>query len=119
MKTMQQVEKLSFGLTKEYYLRQMFFSILIGGFLIYTMAVSENPSKITNIVLFSLFTLLYPYSRFVYESVVEFILGDNVIFGNALLFFAVKAITMLICWMGALFIAPIGLIWLYMKNRRS
>lgn len=115
----QQLEKISFGLTKEYYLRQMFFSVLIGGFLIYTMAASGNPNKVINIIFFSIFTLLYPYSRFVYESVVGFILGDNVVFGNAILVFAVKAFTMIVCWMGALFIAPVGLIWLYLRNRAS
>lgn len=83
------------------------------------MAASENPNKVINIIFFSVFTLLYPYSRFVYESVVGFILGNNVVFGNAILFFVVKGVTMLICWMGALFIAPIGLIWLYLRNRTS
>jgi hypothetical protein len=42
-------------------------------------------------------TLLYPYSRFVYESVMGFIMGQNVFFVNAVLMLAVKVVTMVIC----------------------
>ena len=34
--------------------------------------------------------LIYPYSRFVYESIVDFIFGNNVFFVNALFLLATK-----------------------------
>ncbi len=58
-------------------------------------------------------TLLYPYSRFVYESIVGFIMGENIFFVNAIFMIFLKFITMTICWVFALFVAPIGLAYLY------
>ena len=63
--------------------------------------------------------LIYPYSRFVYESIVDFIFGNNVFFVNALFLLATKIITMLICFGFAIFIAPIGLIYLYYYHSKN
>jgi hypothetical protein len=63
-------------------------------------------------------TLLYPYSRFVYESIMNFIMGQNVFFVNALLMLGVKLMTMLLCWAFAIFVAPIGLAYLYYHHSR-
>lgn len=59
---------------------------------------------------------LYPYSRFVYESIVGFIMGQNIIFTNAVLFFVLKITTMFMCFFLAVFIAPIGLLYLYSRG---
>lgn len=58
-------------------------------------------------------TLLYPYARFVYESIIGFIMGDNIMISNIYIFLGWKALTMLICWLAAIFIAPIGLAYLF------
>jgi F0F1-type ATP synthase assembly protein I len=63
-------------------------------------------------------TLLYPYSRFVYESVVNFIMGENVFFVNAILLLAVKIASMLFCWLCAIFVAPVGLAYLYYHHSK-
>lgn len=64
-------------------------------------------------------TLLYPYARFVYESVVGFIMGGNVFFVNAFFMLFVKLMTMALCWAGAIFIAPIGLAYLYYHHSKE
>ncbi|WP_338107341.1 hypothetical protein [Pseudomonas psychrophila] len=64
-------------------------------------------------------TVLYPYSRFVYESVVGYIMGDNVFFVNAILMLMVKVFTMAMCWSLAIFVAPVGLAHLYWRNSRQ
>ena len=58
-------------------------------------------------------TFLYPYSRFVYESIVGFIMGENIFFVNAVFMLVTKFITMSVCWVFAIFVAPIGLAYLY------
>ena len=103
------------GLDKQYYFRQMFFSVLIGAF-IFAMAPPTDASQITFIVVC---TVLYPYSRFVYESVIHFIVGNNIIFANAFIVLFLKVMTMAICWTMALFIAPIGLAYLYIRHSRA
>lgn len=62
--------------------------------------------------------LLYPYARFVYESVVSFIVGQNVFFVNAALMLITKLITMLICYYFAILISPLGFIYLYIHFSR-
>lgn len=64
-------------------------------------------------------TVLYPYARFVYESIVGFIIGENVFFVNAIFMMFVKVSTMAMCWAAAIFIAPIGLAYLYYHHSKN
>ena len=68
---------------------------------------------------FILNTLLYPYARFVYETVVGFVMGNNVFFVNAFFMLITKIMTMVLCWAGAVFIAPVGLLYLYEHHSRQ
>ncbi|MHC6225508.1 hypothetical protein ACYU03_12160 [Pseudomonas sp. X10] len=106
------------GLTTSYYVRQFLFG-LIFAVLIVAMALN-NPSGVKlGMVGFALInTLLYPYSRFVYESIVGYIMGNNVFFVNALLMLFVKLMSMAMCWSFAIFIAPVGLAYLFWRNSR-
>ena len=112
------------GLNGQYYFRQLFFG---GAFsLLYILLLSQNDqtssSFAQDIFLYGyLFVsaFLYPYSRFVYESIVSFIMGDNVFFANAIIVLMVKIITMAICWSMAILIAPLGLIYLYIYHSRT
>jgi len=61
------------------------------------------------IIFFAISTLLYPYSRFVYERIVGFIMGENVFYGSAVMMMLAKIFTMCLCWAFAIFIAPVVL----------
>ncbi len=76
-------------------------------------------SSMPLIIFFVINTLLYPYSRFVYETIVGFFMGDNVFFGSAFIMMGVKLITMLLCWVFAIFIAPVGLLYLYFHHTKQ
>jgi hypothetical protein len=106
------------GLTREYLIRQYFFGIIMGCLAL--MAHNSQPGGWTFNGVFSslLFTALYPYSRFAYESVVEFIVGDNVFWGSALVMLGMKLITMLMCFVMGPLLAPLGLAYLYLINRK-
>lgn len=109
------------GLTTSYYIRQLIFGSLFA-VLILSIA-AHGPTGLMGkpglIVMSIICTLLYPYSRFVYENVVGYVMGENVFFVNALLMLWVKCFTMAICWAFAIFIAPVGLAYLYWHNRRQ
>lgn len=60
------------------------------------------------LIMLAINTLLYPYAGFVYESVVDFISGNNVFFLNAVLMMSLKLMTMVLCWGAAICIAPVG-----------
>lgn len=107
------------GLNKEFYFRQIFFGLIIAGFVFWFKTIVRPPT-FGLVILLAVNTLLYPYARFVWESIVGFIFGQNVFFVPALILLFVKVVTMVICWQMALLIAPIGLAWLYWHhNRRS
>ncbi len=103
------------GLTFQYYFRQFFFGVILA-----IIWVSFDEQKSIGLWVFALInTVLYPYSRFVYESLVDFILGNNIFIVSGILLLAVKFFTMFICWLLSLLIAPIGLIFLYFYHSRT
>ncbi|AGL85582.1 hypothetical protein [Pseudomonas protegens] len=106
------------GLTASYYLRQLFFGALCAAFFIFMKSRAPSGIDFTNAALSVVSALLYPYSRFVYESIVGFVMGTNVFYVNAGLMLGVKFLTMFICWFLAMFIAPLGLLYLYWYHSR-
>jgi predicted membrane protein len=117
---MQDVVKKTFGgLSAQYYFRQLFFGALFAALIVGVVVNGGNSLQLDLLVMLVVNTLLYPYSRFVYESVVGFIMGDNVFFVNALLMLFVKLMTMALCWSFAIFVAPIGLAYLYYHHSKA
>ena len=118
--TMQDVLRKTFGgLSRQYYLRQLFFGALFFALIAWTTLQSKHGTNVGIIVFAAISTLLYPYSRFVYESIINFIVGNNMFFGNAIMMMTVKLMTMAMCWSMAIFIAPVGLVYLYFYHRRA
>lgn len=109
------------GLSASYYVRHFIFGLM---FPIFTLVMlnqgqTSQAAPLPTLLMLAVNTLLYPYSRFVYESVVNFILGQNLFLVNAVLMLAVKVMSMLLCWFLAIFIAPIGLAYLYFHHSRE
>lgn len=107
------------GLSKPYYFRQFFFGLLFFAVILFPAFRSPQGVPFSLVVLVTINTLLYPYARFVYESIVGFVMGDNVFFVNAFLMLLVKVMTMALCWGFAVFIAPIGLAYLYFHHSKA
>lgn len=107
------------GLSPQYYIRQFLFGLAFPAFIIFMVSRGSSPIQFGMIALLVVNTLLYPYSRFVYESVIGYIMGQNTFFLNAFVMLFAKAITMLLCWAFAIFIAPIGLVYLYFHHSRA
>lgn len=111
------------GLSGQYLFRQYFFSLLLFGvgmsFVYLSSQASGLPMNLAALPFFIINLLLYPYSRFVYERVAGFIMGNNTIYGDATRMLWYKFITMMLCWLLSIFIAPLGLIYLYIHNSRA
>jgi len=112
-------EKSFGGLAPQYYLRQMFFGLLILAFSVLLATSSSREVPFATWLYFGTSCLLYPYARFVYESIVAFIVGENIFFGSAVLMLGVKLVTMLMCWTLSIFIAPAGLLYLYFHHSKA
>ncbi len=62
---------------------------------------------------------VYCYSRFAFESVADFLVGDNVFLMSESTFAIRKVATMFLCWILASLVAPIGLACLYHRHSKD
>jgi hypothetical protein len=114
------IQKTFGGLSGAYYFRQLFFGFLFALALFFFFSRMPTSTSRAPLYLFLLVNvLLYPYSRFVYEGIVGFIMGNNVFFVGAFFMIFVKYITMAMCFVFAIFIAPVGLAYLYWYHSRK
>lgn len=107
------------GISSAYYFRQMFFGLLIAASAVFMVLLGPSGMPTGLVVVIALNVLLYPYARFVYEGVVGFVIGDNVFFVHPLLMLFVKLLTMGACFWFAIFLAPVGLLYFYIRNSRQ
>jgi hypothetical protein len=107
------------GLSRPYYFRHFVFGLMFPVFMYMVLSNVPRPVPMFAIAIMVINTLLYPYSRFVYEGVMGFIMGRNVFSVNAVLMLGVKIMTMMLCWVAAIFIAPIGLAYLYFHHSKA
>lgn len=109
------------GLSRAYYFRNLFFGMLMPLLILGMLNAGSRPlgAPVFMLLMFTINTLLYPYSRFVYERVVGFIIGDNIFVVNAVFMLIVKFMTMALCWSAAIFVAPIGLAYLYVHHSNA
>ncbi|MGB3622337.1 MAG: hypothetical protein WBA20_13390 [Ketobacter sp.] len=108
------------GLSAQYYFRQFIFGLAMSAFVIY-MRMHGKSGGLPGLNMWLMVvvsTLLYPYSRFVYESITSFILGKNVFWVNGVMLIFIKFMTMVLCWGFAIFIAPVGLAYLYYHHSK-
>jgi hypothetical protein len=102
------------GLTRQYYFRNFIFALVFSAMSITGLVQQGNTPAIVIAVINA---LLYPYSRFVYESIIGFIMGENIFILPLFIMLPMKLFTMLMCWGLAILISPIGLIYLYFHHR--
>lgn len=109
------------GLTPQYYFRQFVFGMIfpVFAYIMLSQSPEKHPITLSTTAFFVVNTFLYPYARFVYDGVKNFILGDTVLVVNLVIMLMFSAFTMIMCWFFAIFIAPVGLVYLYFRNRRS
>jgi hypothetical protein len=85
-------------LSRSYYFRQFVFGLIFPALIIYAFKKHDDALPFLTILVLVINTVLYPYARFVYESIVSFIIGDNVFIINAFMMLIAKLMTMAICW---------------------
>jgi len=106
------------GLDKACYLRHFFFGCMFLALILFVALQAGGKTAYTMIPFAVVCTLLYPYSRFVYEGVVGYIIGNNLFFVNAGVMLFTRYLTMSMCWIFAVFIAPVGLLYLYWHHSK-
>lgn len=106
------------GMAPSLYVRHFLFAcVFLAIFVMASISSGKTPFGIWLLMVVS--TFLYPYSRFTYEGIVGYIAGNNMFLVDGLLFIAAKIASMLMCWLFAVFIAPLGLLYLYLYHSRK
>jgi hypothetical protein len=107
------------GLTTQYYLRQLFFGVLLAIILYFPLTVGYHGIDFGAVFILGVTALMYPYSRYVYESVISLITGSNVFYLPAFFLLLTKVLTMSLCFAFAPIVAPIGLALLFFQNSKA
>lgn len=113
------IQKTFGGLSTQYYFRQFFFGLTLALFIFFMGTFDGNKMPEGMMFFIVINTFLYPYSRFAYERVIGFFMGENVFYVNAILMLFTKFLTMAICWSFAVFVAPFGLFYLYYHHSKA
>lgn len=106
------------GLKFSYYIRNLFFAIVFGGFMMWAHFVNFNEGSYPFLGYLLICIILYPYSKFVYDEIVGFIMGDNVFMINIIFAFIIKSFVILTCLLFAPIVAPVGFIYLYFYHTK-
>ncbi|MDA3045576.1 hypothetical protein OFO10_00145 [Campylobacter sp. VBCF_06 NA8] len=118
------------GLDKAYYFRHFIFGAVLAVILIWAQSYSaESMSARTGkefagmdffiYIFYAICALLYPYARFVYESIVNFIIGNNFFIVNAVFLLIWKLVVMIVLFAFSIIIAPVGLAYLYYHHTKN
>lgn len=113
------IKKTFGGLSTQYLFRQYFFGVAIAALLSYVTMQSPSGANHSGILLFVINAALYPYARFVYETIVNFITGNHVFYFPLPIMLIAKTFSMALCFAFAIFIAPVGLIYLYVYHTKQ
>ncbi len=117
------------GLNCKYYFRNLLIASLFAGLVWYLTQYAGSHSTageipdmyiIMNNIYLILSTFLYPYAKYTYDSLWEFIFNDSVwAFGGLLLLIVLyfKLIIRTVLFVFAILLAPIGWLMLYFANR--
>lgn len=116
------------GVTRAFYWRQFLIGLIFFIPLVYQFFYLHQKFEEINqkgaptfimIFIFGVMQFLFPYAKFVYHSVTDFLMGNNVLIVNTFIMIIYKLMVALFCWIFSPIIAPIGLIYLYFYHSKK
>jgi len=103
-------------LIRSYLIGLIFFALIVG------MALSAETKSGTPVGLLAfgtLSTLLFPFAKLVWDELRDLAFGNNVIFMNAIFLFMLKWFVNGFLWAFAIFVAPVGILYLWFRTRQA
>ncbi|TOG32923.1 hypothetical protein CGJ03_23855 [Vibrio parahaemolyticus] len=107
------------GLDKSYLLRQYVIGIFVCVVYAFIVRKYGQGLGLYTMLTFAINTLLYPYSRYLFESLVKFIFGNTHFDKGSSILIILKLLSIVFCWSAAVFIAPFGLLYIHFRGARS
>ncbi|MBC7168867.1 hypothetical protein [Phenylobacterium sp.] len=62
---------------------------------------------------------LFPFAKLVWNELRDFLMGDNFVIANAFLVFGMKFFVNFMLWASAMFVAPVGVAYLWFRTRTA
>jgi hypothetical protein len=106
------------SLSLSYLIKQYVFGGIMYALMLY--ANGASPIHKTGVFIFlTLSLVLYPFAMFVYDSIVDTLIGNWIVPVPAVLLLIWLPIKIVLIFMFAVLIAPIGMLYLYITGRRG
>ncbi|GAA0115966.1 hypothetical protein [Clostridium senegalense] len=109
---MESVKKIFNGVELSYLIKSYIFSAIIGFFLIHA-----NPNHFSFVLFIILSGILFPFSALVWDSLIGLLMGNTIISLPLLIMVIWKCFKLLMLYMFAIFIAPFGILYIYLRTR--
>lgn len=85
---------------------------------LYAVILSRGADPIPSPIWFILIvnTILFPFSKLVWDEIMSLLLGRNIFFLPAIFLMFAKLLINVALWAGAIFVAPLGILWLWYRS---
>lgn len=113
------------AVNRAYLVRAYVIGVAIFAFLVWAMSsyLDSNPDKQFNhygiFTYFAICTVLFPFAKLAWDQLRDFAMGGNLIVMNAIFLLMLKVWINAFLWSSAVFVAPLGMFWLWYKTRDS
>lgn len=116
---MELVRRIFGGVDRAYLIRAYVIGIVL--FAAYAWFVSQGttPAPTGIYVYFAISTLLFPFSKLVWDEIMSLMLGRNMFVMNAVFMIVIKLFINVLLWGCAVFVAPLGILWLWHRTREG
>lgn len=99
-----------------YLKRQYFFGTIVTILFIFASVTSSGSTPIIIWIWLLLNLLLYPFSVFVFDRIMELFFGNSILIGNFIFMSILSIIKIFILYFFSFFIAPIGMVYIYYSS---
>ncbi|WP_429933039.1 hypothetical protein [Agrobacterium vitis] len=115
------LQRIFSGVRPSYLIRSYLISLFFFGLMLSTVlnAETKTSTPIGTIVFATSSAVLFPFAKLVWDELRDLAFGNNIIFMNAVFLFILKLFVNVLLWGGAVFIAPIGILYLWFRTRQS
>lgn len=102
-------------LVRSYLIGLIFFALIV----VMTFgAENRSGTPIGLLVYAALSTLLFPFAKLVWDELRDLAFGNNIVLMNAIFLFMLKLFINLFLWAFAIFVAPLGILYLWFRSRQ-
>ena len=109
-----------------YLVRAYLFSVAMLSYYIWILTTNTTLSNFEMVALMLyavICTIIFPFSKLVWDEIKQTILGNNTIFSVGIwavfINFIVKVLINALLWFFAIFVAPLGILYLWIKGRNQ